>query len=241
MSLALVAGWVAIPAAAVGGRSDDAMVALRAGFIALDEGNFGAAVERYREALAAASGDEQRFQALFGLGAALDGLGDRDEACERFTGAVAVRPENPSARHSRATVCAAAGRLEVAIGDLEWLAARVPDDVDARHELLVAYAAAGDHARSAAAARQLLGVHPDDLSARLALGVALYHLGDYRAAVTELERVVAAQPANGRARFALGLALLYAGDRPRALEQYALLKESAPDLAVELYRSLFPR
>lgn len=233
---------VVCPSPAVGWTDGaTALDALREGYAALDSGRYDEAETSYRRALEVATTDQERFQALFGLAAAEDGRGDRDAACDDYAAALSVRPDNRAARRTRAAACAAAGRLDEAIAELERLTAADPDDLGARRDLIVAYAMADQHARSEAAARELLADHPDDLAVRLSLGLALYHLGRYPEAAVELRRVVRASPDNHGARLALGLALLYGGDREGALQQYGELKTAAPDLAAELYRSLFPQ
>ncbi len=227
-----------VPAGAA--RDDPYLVELRAGYRALEQGELEQALAHYRAALGAASGDERRFQATLGLAAALDGLGEGEEACERYTEARDLRPEAAEVRRLRVAACAAAGRTADALRELDWLLERDPGDVDALRDLVVLAAAADRHARAAAAARTLVAMDPADLEARMGLAVALYHLNRLDAAIVEFEAVVDADPDHARARYGLGVAALYAGRRDAAVEQYAALKQAAPELAADLYARIFP-
>jgi len=233
-----IAFTVAVPAVAT--VEDPFLVELRAGYRALEGGELERAAVHYRAALEGASGDERRFQATLGLAAALDGLGDREDACTRYAEARDLRPETADVRRLRVAACAAAGRPVDAMEELDWLLARDPRDAGALRDMVVLAAASGRHARAAAAARTLLEIDPDDLEARMGLAVALYHLNRLEAAIAEFEAVLEADPGHARARYGLGVAAVYAGRRDAAVEQYAALRQTAPELAADLYARIFP-
>jgi tetratricopeptide (TPR) repeat protein len=221
-------------------RSREAFRELQLGFVALNAEKFDSAVEHYSRARDLASGDEQLFNALFGIGAAASELGRLDTAREALSAAHELKPGEVGATFMLGVVCRRQGRLDDAVRFLAEAAVRDPELTQALVELGIAYGAIGRHADAEQVCRDVLNDEPDHIEARLGLAVALYHQDDLEPAAAEFRRVLAIEPTNVRARYGLGLALLYSRDRDGAMDELRYLKEHAPDLGDDLYSRLFP-
>jgi tetratricopeptide (TPR) repeat protein len=213
---------------------------LQLGYVALDEKDFGAAYRHYRRAEEIARGDEQRFNALFGLGTAAFELELFVEARSAFERAHEMRPDEPETTYMLGVTCRRQGDLETAIRYLAEAFARDEDLTGALVELGIAYGLLERHADAERVCREVVKREPDNVEARLGLAVALFHLDENEAAVGEFRQVLDHNPGNVRAHYGLGLALLYSGDRSGALDELNYLNEHAPALADDLYSWLYP-
>lgn len=221
-------------------QSKEAFRELQLGFVALDAGDFENSIGHYSRARDFAVGEEQLFNALFGIGAAALELGQIDTAHEALGTAHELRPAEVGATFMLGVACRRLGRLEEAVKFLAEAAVRDPELTQALVELGIAYGADGRHADAERVCRQVLEEEPENVEARLGLAVALYHQDDNESAVTEFQRVLALDPTNIRAHYGLGLALLYSRDREGAMNELRYLREHAPDLGDDLYNRIFP-
>ena len=213
---------------------------LQLGYVALEEKDFGAAYRHYRRAEEMARGDEQRFNALFGLGTAAFELDLLVEARAAFERAHEMRPDEPETIYMLGVTCRRQGELETAIRYLAEAFARDENLTGALVELGIAYGVLERHADAERVCREVVEREPDNVEARLGLAVALFHLDENEAAVGEFREVLDREPDNVRAHYGLGLALLYSGDRSGALDELSYLNEHAPALAEDLYSWLYP-
>lgn len=221
-------------------QSREAFRELQLGFVALDADEFESAIEHYSRARDIAVGDEQLFNALFGIGAAALELGRLDTAHEALGAAHELRPGEVSATFMLGVACRRQGKNEDAVRLLAEAAVRDPELTQALVELGIAYGAIGRHADAERVCREVLDKEPDHVEARLGLAVALYHQDDLESAVVEFRQVLAIDPTNIRAHYGLGLALLYSRDRGGAMDELRYLKEHAPDLGDDLFGRMFP-
>jgi tetratricopeptide (TPR) repeat protein len=213
---------------------------LQLGYVALDAGDFDAAIEHYSQALDLAKGDEQRFNALFGLGSAALEIERFDDAREALEAAHELRPNEVRATFLLGLTCRLQGDYDRAVIYLAEAAVRDPELTQAMVELAIAYGALERHRDAERVCREVLEREPDNLDALLGLAVALYHQDKNRDAVVQFRRVLELDPENVRAHYGLGLALYYAGDRDGAMDEVAYLEKRAPDLAAELEEVVSP-
>lgn len=239
LSIAVAALMMPVTAAN-SGDSRAAFRSLQEGYVALDSGDWKAALEHYRRAGELAVGDEQRFNAAVGYGTAALELGRLDEARQAFENAHQLRPTETDATILLGIVCRRQGDLEAAVGHFADAAVRDPESVQALIELGVAYAELERHVDAERVCRRALEIDEDDVEARLGLAVALYHQDRVEEAVTEFRHVLELQPDNVRAHYGLGLALLYSGDRAGAMNELRYLNEHAPELGDELFKWIYP-
>lgn len=238
--VALMAFLTGISSANTERDSKESFRQLQLGYVALDSGDFEAAMEHYSRARDVSHGDEQLFNALFGLGSAaleIDRLGVAREALES---AHELRPEEVGATYLLGLTCRRQGELNTAVTYLAEAAVRDPEFTQALVELGIAYGALERHRDAERVCREVLKQEPDNLEAMLGLAVALFHQDENEAAVEQFRLVLELEPENLRAHYGLGLALVFANDRTGAIEELRYLNEHAPELAGELHDWIYP-
>ncbi len=237
--LCLGAGPALTAEGAQAGRTPS-LDALKAGYSAMDAGDYEAALEEYRRALDAASSSELRFQANLGIAAAASASGDVETARSAYQRAVDLRPDHAPTLFAYGLLLKQTGADEQAAAFFARAAVNDPDLTQALVELGIVYARLERHRESAGACRRAIAKEPDNREALLCIGVADFHLGRFAEARQAFETVLEAEPDNPRARFGLGLTLLYMEDRDGAIQEYVVLKELDVALARDLYEKIFP-
>lgn len=229
-------GWAGIDE-----QSKEAFRELQLGYVALDEGDFETAIIHYLKARDLSLGDEQRYNALFGLGSAALELERLNQARGYFDEAHKLKPGEVECTYMLGVTCRRQGELSLAVTYLAEAFARDPELTEALVELGIAYGGLERHADAEKVCRQVLIVDPDNIEARLGLAVALYHQDNNQAAVEEFRAVLDRDPENIRAHYGNGLALLFSGDREGAKKEILYLNTHAPDLGSDLYRWVYPQ
>ena len=226
--------------AELGGQENEAFRELQLGYVALDQRDFESAIGHYTKARDLASGDEQRFNALFGLGSVALELGRLDEARVVFEEAHALKPGEVAATYMLGVTCRRLGEMDAAVTYLAEAAARDPDLTQALVELAIAYGALERHADAEKVCREVLVSDPENIEAQLGLAVALFHQDKNEDAVSQFREILELDPDSVRAHYGLGLALVFAGDREGAIEEVVYLNSHAPELGDDLYQWVFP-
>lgn len=229
---------------AVNGTSEEpppnAFRELQLGYLALDRGEFESAMSHYARARDLASGEEQRFNAVFGLGSAALEIGRLDEARSAFEEAHELRPAEAGATLMLGVTCRRQGDLDLAVTYLAEAAVRDSDLTQALVELGIAYAAQERHADAERVCREALVKDPDNIEARIGLAVALFHQDENEAAAVEFREALELDPDDLRAHYGLGLALAFSGDSEGAIEEIIYLNSRSPELAADLHRWVYP-
>jgi len=208
---------------------------LQLGYLAIDRGDFKAAMNHYSRARDLASGEAQRFNALLGLGSAALELGRFGEAREALEEAHRLQPGEVGATLLLGVTYRRQGDPDTAVKYLAEAAVREPDLTQALVELNIAYAALERHADAERVCREVLAKEPDNIEARIGLAVALFHQDQNEAAVEQFRGVLKLEPDNLRAHYGLGLALHFAGDKDGAIEEIVYLNSRSPELAADLH------
>jgi tetratricopeptide (TPR) repeat protein len=214
---------------------------LTAAYEALEENDLGTAQRHYDLALEKADSSALEFQALFGLGLTLSGMGRTEEAVRALEKAREIRPEHGETLYLLGSAYRALGRVDEAVATLEESTRWSPDLVASHRELGLLYAELGWNDQAARSFRRVVAAAPDDVEALLGLAVALYHLGSYEEAATRFREVLSTVPDNPRALYGLGLALLYAERVDEAVVQYRRLEPLDGDLARDLHHRILSR
>ncbi len=222
-------------------RAKEAFRELQLGYVALDEGDYETAIVHYEKARDLSLGDEQRYNALFGLGSAVLELERFDQARAIFDEAHKLKPGEVECTFMLGLTCRRQGDLKDAVTYLAEAAARDPEFTQAFVELGITYGALERHADAQRICQEALRNDPENTEARLGLAVALFHQDDNAAAVLQFREVLDRDPENIRAHYGLGLALFFAGDREGAKKEIIFLNSRAPDLASDLYEWVFPQ
>ncbi len=222
-------------------KGKDAFRELQLGYVALDEGDFESAIGHYTNARDLSLGDEQRYNALFGLGSAALELGLLDDAREALEEAHELKPGEAKCTFMLGVTRRRQGALREAVTYLAEAAVRDPELTQALVELGITYGALERHTDAERVCREVLKRDPDNIEARLGLAVALFHQDDNEAAVREFRGVLELDPENARAHYGHGLALLFAGDRNGAKSEIIYLNTHAPELGADLYERVYPK
>ena len=222
-------------------RAKDAFRELQLGYVALDEGDFESAIVHYERARDLSLGDEQRYNALFGLGSAALELERLGQARAIFDEAHELKPGEVECTFMLGVTCRRQGDLSEAVTYLAEAAARDPEFTQAFVELGITYGAMERHADAQRICQEVLTRDPENIEARLGLAVALFHQDDNAAAVREFREVLNRDPENIRAHYGYGLALIFEGDREGAKKEIIYLNTHAPELGSDLYEWVFPQ
>ena len=220
-------------------RAKEAFRELQLGYLAMDEGDFETAIGHYEKARDFSLGDEQRYNALFGLGSAALELGRLDQARAVFDEAHELKPGEVECTVMLGVTCRRQGDLKNAVTYLAEAAARDPEFAQAFVELGITYGALERHADAQRICQEVLRTDPENIEARLGLAVALFHQDDNAAAVREFREVLDRDPENVRAHYGYGLALFFEGDREGAKKEIIYLNSHAPELGSDLYEWVF--
>lgn len=242
-SLIVVALIAAVPEAwaiPVEENPPNAFRELQLGYLALDQGDFEAAMGHYTQARDLASGEAQRFNALFGLGSAALELDRFGEAREAFEQAHQLQPAEAGATFMLGVTYRRQGDPGAAVRYLAEAAVREPDLTQALVELNIAYAALERHADAERVCREVLAKESDNIEARIGLAVALFHQDQNEAAVEQFRGALELDPDDLRAHYGLGLALHFAGDQEAAIEEIVYLNSRSPELAADLHGWVYP-
>lgn len=209
----------------------------------LEQQRYGESITQYREALKA---DENRQDALMGLGVAYRETGDSEQALTTFTKLIELNKDNPYAEVDRrleavhyylGEIYLERNEPEEAVKELQAALAIEPTDADALYLLGNALRLQGEYEGAVAVYGLATSFVPDFTEAykgmaeaaesqgdtqTAAYARAMVHLfgGDTETAVRELEELVKQSPDNADAYFGLGHAYEQLGQREKAVAAY---------------------
>ncbi|HUD72466.1 MAG TPA: tetratricopeptide repeat protein [Dongiaceae bacterium] len=170
---------------------------LQAGGLAIEEGNFAAARDRFREA---ADIDPRLTQAHFGMALAALGLRDRRAADKSLHTAIELAPTSAEVRYALGVTEFAFGDPRAAEPDLRAAADADKRFLEARYAVGLAAANRSDFAASETAFREALKLEGLDPASHFMLGVVLARAGLLDDAMGELARAVDRAPSIQEAR-----------------------------------------
>jgi tetratricopeptide (TPR) repeat protein len=140
------------------------------------------------------SRDQRRWKAL--RGAALNGLGQSEQALALLNEALQANPTDLNALHTRGNVFFGLQRYQEARQDCERLLAQQPDVVEVLSNCGAACQKLGDRSQARALLERALSLRPQYAPASYNLGVCLLELGECREAIACSERGLAFHPAD---------------------------------------------
>ena len=219
--------------------------------IYLQEKKYGEAIEQYNEALKA---DENRQDALMGLGLAYREQGDRDQALAVFTKLIEVSKDSEFAdvdpgleavHYYLGEIYLQRNEPAKAIQELQAALAIEPTDADALYLLGNALQAQGEYEGAVAIYAVATGLVPDFDEAYEGMAAAAEEVGDAstatyaramirlfsgdaETAVRDLAQVTEDSPDNAAAFFGLGYGYEQLGQREKALAAYQQAVEVDP-------------
>ncbi len=170
---------------------------LQAGGLAIEEGNFAAARDRFREA---ADIDPRLTQAHCGMALAAVGLRDRRAADKSLRTAIELAPGSAEVRYAIGVTEFALGDPRAAEPDLRAAADADKRFLEARYAVGLAAANRGDFAAAETALREALKLDGLDPASHYMLGVVLAREGLLDEAMGELSRAVERAPSIQEAR-----------------------------------------
>ena len=184
--------------------ADDFTAHFNLGGVLAEQGNPGAAIREFQEAVRVRPRDEV---ALNTLGAVLQLQQRADEAEALYRRALEARPDYQDAHYNLADLLLSRDRVEEAIPHLREVVRLQPDDAKARTTLAEALDTRahqlgrnGNLKEAAAAFRELVALKPGDTDAQTNLGVALARQGQLDEAKMLFERALLLDPRNAAAR-----------------------------------------
>jgi len=183
--------------------------------------------------------EEERASALCELGNAQRGLGEMEEAAERYREALALDPTHSDARFNLGLVHSDLGEYDQALATFDIGIQLVPKDADARVERGTVLSAMGRHAEALEAYESALALDASRPDALLGIGRAYYSLSIYDRAVEYCRRAVAAIPEDGWAWYGLAVSLDAAseiGESRDAMERALELAREDAQLCIHIAR-----
>jgi len=190
------------------------------GVIALQTGQYSAAVERLHAAVTA---DQSQTHFRSNLALAYRGLGRLPEAEAALRAAVHLRPDNPELHNNLGTILFELGRRTEAEAAWRETLRLKPDHADAYANLGTLLLGMGRPTEAEAAFRESLRCHPDDAKTHYNLGLAHQALGNLPEAAACWREAIRRNPGHLDAHHNLGTALLELG---RPIEAEACLREA---------------
>jgi len=177
--------------------------------------------------------DEESFEGHYGLGVALQSLGQEGKAIEAFGSAVEIDPRNTKSYLRLSEAESARGKWDAAEG---WLrrAIAVHEDrviVDRLAQVLLQSGQSGKSAEARALLEGLAADAPNDALAAYNLGQLLLVEGEAENALVELRRAAALAQSDPDVHQALGSAFALLGRREEAVESFRRAVELAPCFA----------
>jgi tetratricopeptide (TPR) repeat protein len=134
--------------------------------------------------------------------------------------ALAVRPDNISARLYLADALRAQDKLEQAVQEYRQVIALDPDNYSAYNNLGIIYDRQGFKREALKEFRLSLAFKPDQAMPHYKIGKILTEMNQFRDAVDELTQAVRLDPGSANAHNGLGVALFQLGDHEKAVEQF---------------------
>ncbi len=186
-----------------------------AGLVALRQGDFAAAVERYRAAIALRP---DHAGAQFNLGNALRELGRLEEAAEAYGRAAAVRPGEAQIHHAHGVTLQALGQPGEAAAAYARVVELTPGSAGGYRNLGLAHHEAGRPEEAATAYRGGLALEPDWPLLHSNLANLLMERGEMAALAAACDAWLATQPGEIEALSLKALALNELGEGEAAGE-----------------------
>ncbi|MGD8395533.1 MAG: tetratricopeptide repeat protein, partial [Candidatus Eiseniibacteriota bacterium] len=183
----------------------------------MDRGEFQAAADAYREALAL---DPAIATAHFNLGIVYWSEGALDSALARVATACALRPHDVDFALKHGSIALAAGRAHDAAAIFQRALELRPDAVEAWIGLATAARRDGRLDRAFTADRRALELEPSSRAARFGLARDHFAAGDLDSCLAWCERLLELEPAHAGALFQRGRVREERGDLDGALADY---------------------
>jgi len=173
------------------------------GVVLAQQGQKEAAIEKYRQALAASP---DYSAAMHNLGKLLKETGKFDEAVELCERLVAIDPANAVSRNVLGNSLQELGRFEEAITHYQEALRLKPDYTDAHFNLGVALQSLRRFEEAVTHYKEALRLKPEYATAHFNLGAALQSLGRFAEAVAHYQEALQLKPDYTDAHFNLGVA-----------------------------------
>ncbi len=166
----------------------------------LDQANWQAAVDHYRQALAL---QPHYAEAHSNLALVLAQMQQLDAAREHSVQALAIKPELFNSHYLLATIARQQGKNMEAIAHLCDAIAVKPDFVAAYHELAILFSHRSERARAQVTYRRVLALEPDHAGVLFNLAGLLEFDGKRQEAIANYRQVLALQPDFNSARLGM--------------------------------------
>ncbi len=162
------------------------------GKVAFHDGDYQAAYDRYRDAVARNPNDAE---SLSNCGQALVRLGRPAEAIPLFERAIELNPQRWAYHFNLAHTSGLLGQWDRAVQEYQAALEQFPDDYVTEFNLGMALHKRGDEAAAVEHYRRAIEITPDDAQTYLALGMSSERLGRTADAVAAYRRFVEMSPA----------------------------------------------
>lgn len=152
-----------------------------------------------------------------------------DAARKSFAKAIALQPENRSARLKHALTALAMKDATAAREDLVALRKSAPNSADLLYLDTAFKYHEGNYQAALPGVQKLLNIQPDHVQANLLAGLIFYELKSYQQAISHLSKVVNRDPARAEARMYLASAQLISRDTDAAYRTLIPIALSSQD------------
>ena len=175
--------------------------------------------------------DPGDYLAHLNLGAALEAMGQPEEAIAEYRRVIDLRPDDAIAGNSLGAALQSMGRTEDAISEYHRVLSVRPDYVDAEYNLGSALISERKGVEAAEEFQKVVKARPDDADAHSNLGRAFALEGRVTEAAAEFESALRLEPQDADAHYDLGRVFAGQGDYDRAAVELRAALRINPDHA----------
>jgi len=181
------------------------------------QGNYKAAIEEYRKAVALKSA---LAEGHYNLAVDLDHEGNYAAGMAEYRNAIAVKPDLADAHYNLGVDLDRQDDYEAAISEYRKEVAVNAGDADAHYNLGVDLFRKDELETAIAEFRRALALKTNWPEAHIFLGGILFRRGDDEAAIVEFREALAAKPNSPQIHYNLAVVLSHKGDREAAITEY---------------------
>ena len=192
-------------------------------------------------ALSSVEIDRASAVARVNLAAVYDRLGQTEQARAQAAVAAELDPNSARARGFLCELELVLGRASESAECYRKLIAAFSEQYDFQLKFSIALLKAGELSEARGILEGMRTTHEGDIRVMNTLANVYFRMKEYEKSAAVLKEAVELEPEEPRLRFNLGMSYISTKNRAAALSQYNLIKESSPELAGKLYRSLFQK
>ena len=208
----------------------------RIGYCMADLGQYGEAIESYKQAIQI---NPQDAHVHNNLCLAYGKFGRYEEAVKSCRQAIQLKPDLAEAHNNLGWSYHRLGRYAEAIDSCKQAIRLMPDFAMAHYNLGNQYFALKKYEEAAESYKQAIRIQFDFAEGHMNLGAAYNQMGRFEEAIASYKLAIRLKPTLAEAYLNLGMTFLKIGDRASAIEEYRILKDLNKEEANKLFNLIY--